>query len=633
MKRWPAVLIFLLLLMPVFSMPVSGDGCPISSIDGYSTLRENRQLAYISVGEKEESLNLFLSVVSLDPGQPLTIVIPLKTRPGALDVSNTSESDFMSAYNFYDIQREATRQHEGLAQIGKGISSAASPLAGIEIFGAPMLLYYSIMGMSGSMAGDIYGNPYVHYGQPGLSVDVYSFNSSDSLGKFYRSLNVTVPQNVGDILTKYQDYSVAVINTLTKPPIKESDFNNLMRREPGAMADFKKYVSSHSQITVDGYYYFEDRELNDIIEKISDYELRSTFYNLIFATYGIKPANGFQLSLDLPLANGNECYFPLGTSPSWNSITKTTVIFDLYDDKEASFNVPGQQVFLDGRHYYIWDFENDAPDYDINGIQKGKGMGTSWAKSMAGLNEWAYGNADTLALIIVLLIFPLIWASFLVLYFRRKGKTVSLKKGSLFLGFGLFLAFFSFFFSAFLALPVAIMVLNSEWRSPVPSEENSREGETADEQATSPILMSRAEFFFTLSFFIIAVLIVSFFTLLSAVTFFRNGPEAFLYIAGFVGIICLAAFHAFVLLRLRRNGPVLRGEPPSAGFSLLKREALLGLFSAVASIILLPFFFLVLEGGDHADSACLLFMAGFALIGVSISLLFLVYMKRRLLNL
>jgi len=625
MKRWLAVLIFLLLLMPVFSMPVSGDGCPISPIEGYSTLRENRQLAYISVGEKEESLNLFLSVVSLDPGQPLTIVIPLKTRPAALEVSNTSESDFTKAYNFYDIQREAARQHEGLAQIGKDISSAASPLAGIEIFGAPMLLYYFMMGMTASMGGDIYGNPYVHYGQPGLSVDLYSFNSSDSLGEFYHSLNVTVPQNVDDILTKYQNYSVAVINTLTKPPIKESDFNNLTRREPGAMADFKKYVSTHSQITVDGYYYFEDRELNDIIEKISDYELRSTFYNLIFATYGIKPANGFQLSLDLPLANENECYFPLGTSPSWNSITKTTVIFDLYDDKEASFNVPGQQVFLDGRHYYIWDFENEAPDYDINGIQKEKGMRTSWAEFSAGMNGWAYDNSNGLAFLIILLFFTLIWASVFILYSRRVGGTLSPIIVGKFLMLGLFLALFSFLFSIFLMLPlvVSLMRKNSDYFKLPPLNKAYK---------VSPLLDSLGWVWQLILLVLLFSPVIFSLSYIFAVTSPGSSiPISFFIACAYTFMLSLVFFHAYVRYRLRIAGPVVKEEPVSREVSFLRFQSFFGIVLAVIGVIIFTITFFPIYSGFE-DDLCLLWQAGYISLGISVSLAILIYSKRGLLT-
>ncbi len=626
MKRWPAVLIFFLLLMPVFSMPVSGDGCAITVVDGYSTLRENRQLAYVSVGENEETLSLFLSVVSLDPGRPLTIVVPLKTRPAALDVSNTSESQFMKAYNFYDIRREAVRQHEGLAQIGKDLSSAASPIAGVEIFGAPMLLYYSMMGMTASMGGDTYGNPYVHYGQPGLSVDVYSFNSSASLGEFYQSLNVSVPQNVGDILTKYQDYSVAVINTVTKPPIKESDFDNLTTAEPGVMADFKEYVSTHSQISVYGYSYFEDKELNSIIGRISDYELRSTFYDLIFATYGIGPANGFQLLVDLPLANGNECYFPLGTSPSWNSITKTTVIFDLYDDKEANFNVPGKQVFMDGRHYYIWDFENEAPDYDINGIQKEKGMGTSWAEFSAGMNGWAYDNSNKLAVLIMLLFFTLIWASAFILYSRRVGGTLSPVIAAKFLMLGLFLALFSFLFSVFLMLPLAVSLMrkNSDYFKLPPPD---------DAHKVSPLLDNLGWVWQLILLVLLLSPMIFSLSYIFAVTSTRSSiPISFFIACAYAFMLSLVFFHAYVRYRLRTGGPVVKEEPASLEVSFLRLQSFFGLALAVAVLIIFTIILFPIFHGEFENNLCLLLQAAYISLGISVSLAILIYSKRGLLT-
>jgi len=620
MKRWPAVLIFLLLLMPVFSMPVSGDGCAITVIDGYSTLRENRQLAYVYVGEKEESLNLFISVVSLDPGQPLTIVVPLKTHPTGLRIFNTTESNFRSKQNFGAIERESIRQHEGAAEVGKEVSSLAQPLSSVEVFGAPAIMYYL---MSGGMTGSAGLSP-EYYGQPGLSVDVYSFNSSDSLGEFYESMNVSVPQNINDTLTRYQDYSVAVINTVTKPPIKESDFNNLMRAEPGVMADFKEYVRTHSKITVYGYS-FEDKELNDMLERISDYELASTFYNLIYNTYGLGTVNGFHLLAQLPLANGNECYFPLGTSPSWNSITKTTVIFDLYDDKEANFNVPGEQVFMDGRHYYIWDFENEAPDYDISGVQSSKGIGTSWAASMAGLNGWAYDNSPILAIFILLLIFTLIWASLLLYYFRKNDGEFTLPIALKFFGWGIFLAFFSLFFSAFLAVPVAVRQMK-EGRDKLnlpPPEEDYK---------ASPLLDNYGWVWQLILFAIIVVPALLALSFISAILPpLPQPPISFFLGCVYLFMLSLTAFHAYVKFRLRSGGPVVKDEPASPELSSLRLQSLFGLVLAVAGLIIFTVLFFSIFRGDSGD-LCLILQAGYISLGISVSLAILIYGKRGLLT-
>ena len=623
MKRWPVVLMFLLLLMPLFSVPAGGDGCPvIPSIDGYLTLRENRQLACIYVGEETESLNLFLSVVSLDPGQPLTIVIPLKTHPSGLMISNTTESDFSLEHHFATIERESVWQHEGAGAVGKEISTIAPPLSGMEAFGFPALCFYYINGRMASSGNAVAE----YYGQPGLSVEVYSFNSSDSLGEFYESLNVSVPQNVGDILTKYQDYSVAVINTMTKPPIKESDFNNLTRAEPEVMADFKEYVSAHPKITVYEHSYFEDKELNEIIWRISDYELRSTFYDLILATYGIAPANGFQLSVDLPLANGNECYFPLGTSPSWNSITKTTVIFALSSDKEASFNVPGTQIFMDEWHYYRWDFEDDAPDYDISGIQKEKGPGTSWAEFSAGTNRWAYKNSSALAIFIILLSFTLIWASLLLAYFRKRGGRFSALNILRFFGWGIFLVFFSFIFSVFLAIPVALKLMGEEM--------GKLDSPAAEEEYRPSLLVSTVGWGW---YIIIAGLALSPVLLVLSFAFVVLSPVSvpssvifFFFGLMYLFMLSLTAFHAYVRYRLRTGGPVVKEEPPSLEVSFLKFQSFLGLALAVVGSLLFTAILLPIFYADFEGSMCLFLQASYISLGISLSLAILIYRKRGL---
>jgi len=387
MKRWLAVLIFLLLLMPVFSMPVSGDG--IAMTIGYSTLRENRQLAYITVGDDTQSIDLFLSVVSLNVGQKVAIAIPLRTQPFGLNAENTSESDFRQTHDFSRIFSLPEKQAEGMKKFSHDLVLDGALMGATELSGPLVPALFISVSNTGS-AG--LGMVQAHYDFDALSVDLYSFNTSNSLGDFYDSLGLTPPANVQSIIDEYHNYSVALVHTLTRPPIPQDEFNSLQANEPGVMADFAKYLDGHPKIVVwgdseSGYYFSND--LQSLISRISDPQLKVYFRSLIFSMYGFSSdIEGFHLFFNLPLAAGGECYFPLGTSPAWGSIAKTEVIFDCSGNADFAFNRKGQEAFMGGRHYYMWSFESAAPDYDIYGTVEHKGFEVTWRGLGYRLSGW-----------------------------------------------------------------------------------------------------------------------------------------------------------------------------------------------------------------------------------------------------
>jgi len=453
MKRWPAVLIFLLLLMPLFSVPASGDGIAITV--GYSTLKENRQLAYVTVGDDTESIDLFLSVVSLNVGQKVTIAIPLRTQPFSLNAENTSERDFRRSYAFSRIFSLPEKQAEGMKKFSDDLMFDGALMGTTQLAG-PLV---PVLVLSASNTGSSGINQATaHYEFDALSVDLYSFNTSDSLGEFYDSLGLTPPANVQSIIDEYHDYSVALVHTLTRPPIPQNEFDSLQANEPEVMADFAKYLDEHPKIMVwgdaeSGYYFMDDLGL--LIDRISDAQLKSYFRSLVFSMYGLSSdVEGFHLSFDLPLAGG-ECYFPLGTSPAWGSIAKTEVIFDCPDTVDLTFNKEGQEAFMGGRHYYMWSFESDAPDYDIYGTVEQRGFEVTWRGMGYRLSGWFYEASSILSPLIILSLLSIGW--FLIL--SRLSLTFKWEFSDYSLGTKLGWALVAVILSALLTVVIALPIL------------------------------------------------------------------------------------------------------------------------------------------------------------------------------
>jgi len=434
MKKWLAVLLLFILIIPTFVQPVKGDGIPITKHDVYSTLRENRQFAYVTVLENSETIDLFLNVASLEPNENITVVVPLQTQPFGVAAERMTDKEFMSDHNFDKIDEIYKKQTEGLGKLGEEIGNNMRWLGAGEVGGPGGFLLYYIwtMPMLTTGAGGI-----THYEFEGVSVDIHSFNSSQSLKELYESLNLAVPENVDNIISKYQDYSIALVNTTTKPPIAEDEFNALQTQVPEVMDGFKNYVKKHSETLFYTYgskkyemmYYggivdFGDSELNSLYKNISNYTLRRYFYKLVLATYGLVEVEGFQLSISLPLYNG-QAYFPLGTSPSWGKVSKIKIIFECPDDKEIAFSKDCKNAYYNSKHYSIWEFNDAAPDYDLEGKIQDKGFGTSWDEFMHKSSQWTYDNSGFLSILCILLMFILWWFAALLITARFLGWKIS----------------------------------------------------------------------------------------------------------------------------------------------------------------------------------------------------------------
>ncbi len=93
MKSKVIIALILVLIQAALVLPlVSADGLPLVEYEVHSTLRENRQLAYIEVNDDgTETINLFLGVTSFSAGENITIVVPLRTLPTYINVENKTD--------------------------------------------------------------------------------------------------------------------------------------------------------------------------------------------------------------------------------------------------------------------------------------------------------------------------------------------------------------------------------------------------------------------------------------------------------------------------------------------------------------------------------------------------------------
>lgn len=395
---------------------VSADGIPIVKIEVHSTLRENRQLAFIEVNDNSEKINLFLSVSSLTPDENFTIVIPLRTKPIGINAEKMTDKKFIENYEFDKLIELSKRN--GLGKIGSDFKEFAPFFIASEIFGLlpATSFYFWAFSYVGTASAE-------RHKFDGLTIDINSFNSTDSLKQFYNSLNITVPKDVNETISKYSEYYIAVINTTTKPPIPKEEFDFLKTKCPEGFKEFEKYVRENPNPTFkipeedwyfDSFSSYFNEEIQAIhskmltecrSEKVSEY-----FGNLIFATYGIENVEGYSLSFEIPLFNGN-AYFPLGTSSSWNANPEIIVIFET--DKEIELK-NANEVFYNGKHYFIYEFNNEKPNYDLEGKVKDRDFNTNMKEFSYNTNIFLYEKSLFFASLVWLFIFILFWLILLI---------------------------------------------------------------------------------------------------------------------------------------------------------------------------------------------------------------------------
>ena len=435
MRRFLAVLLAMAILLPSFSYTVGGDGVPITTTKE-QLVRENLQLAYVDVGKEKESMHLFLNVVSLDPGEDLTILIPLRTHPENMEIRKMNSSDFLDEYGFSSVESTWEKQNRGVEHVAETMKEGkpyflASSLFGIS--GSGMLyLLNNLVGNMGSTGSGVVE----HYYSDGMSVDVYSFNSSDSLMAMYDFMGITVPPQSEDIIDKYGNYSVAVVNTVTKPPIPEEEWDFLESNFSWAIDELKEYVKDHPYLEVYDYLYeFDDPQLQEIRERVYEEERdRDTgrswdaweyFTHLVLSTYGLGNMKGFEISMDLRFYDG-KAFFPLGTSPAWGGITTTKVMFSIDGSRHLYFDRDMKEAFYGGKHYYLWDMNDGTVDYDLEADVIDSGAHTKYIS--AKTQEIVYDHATVISAFlfitaVALAMGPVVYIS----DFRKKGRSLTRK--------------------------------------------------------------------------------------------------------------------------------------------------------------------------------------------------------------
>ncbi|UCF08084.1 MAG: hypothetical protein JSW28_10675 [Thermoplasmata archaeon] len=477
-KRMISVLIFVVIFYTTcisFVPPVDGDGMPaVSYREGekeppevFSSIFESRQLATVAlVNDTHQRISLFLSVYSLDPGSNLTILVPLRTLPVTISGEPIKEGEFRNTYNIERAEDEVRKQDmdAALDKLGSRTKECLGFAFGSMVWTLPgeytrQRIHqrggYSDLSLGMEGESKDYGppEPIQHYEFDGFSIDVFNVSAGPKLTDYIEQKGLSIPES--DVLDQYNNHFIAVIESMTRPPIIESDFKGLKDYVPNTIEYLKEKLKEepdkneyeirslkydlHSKI---------NNEARDNLSSPAIYELEDVMDELVDACFGEADFEGEIIHVELPLDEG-KMFFPLGTSGGWpNAIGDIDILFKVPEDKALALP-QSEDAFFDGYHWYLIQMEHANPDYDLESPITNADVEKKSRMEQAGI---IYDNAPLLGFLIIAPIVLFLWfvTSLLVVKVRKMKDVKVLKNPMLWALLGL---------SLIISIPGALLVL------------------------------------------------------------------------------------------------------------------------------------------------------------------------------
>jgi len=436
-----------LLFIIASAAPVLADGIPSYTLGQvepdrfYPSLFESRQLARVDViNDTHERISLFLSVYSLDPGDNLTIMVPLRTLPVDVSGQPMKETAFREEYGIDRAEREVLRQDpaEAWARLHDKTGRALQFAFGSMLLTMPgeyirenVHLVSEDSGYEDKAgAGDISVNtkpePVQHYEFDGFSIDVFGVGAGPALADYLAQKGLAMPAQ--GQLERYNTQYIAVVEGETQPPINATEFDLLIRGAPNTTAKLAQQLrddpvrdaSEIDHLRWDLAYEAgeEYAEMNgeDYLRPLRN-DLREYMEGLVDAVFGSTDFAGEVLTVELPLDNG-KVFFPLGTSAGWpNAVGDIDVLFAVPEGKDL--DLPGtMDAFIAGRHCYLFQMQQAKPDFDLESEVMAGSTDRAAEASRAG---FLYDNAVGLADIIAGIVLVIAWLAAALLARRWLG--------------------------------------------------------------------------------------------------------------------------------------------------------------------------------------------------------------------
>ncbi|MEM4307878.1 MAG: hypothetical protein QXU48_02290 [Thermoplasmata archaeon] len=407
-------------IIPSVTRPAVGDGISIPTRE-IDVLFETRQLAYIELNpDRTQTIDMFVTMVSLDPGTEIKYFVPLKAKPTINDVKIVSDEEF-EQLGINEAKSTVENYSNGKKEFDANVMKAALGFSISQLF-TPLAASVFLINSAGTYAGSLSAPTvsYSTYGN-GYSVSVLNFSSKESLKEFIYSLNLTIPQKLWHVINNYADYHFVYITLKTMPPVPEEDFNEFALRCPKTLAALKNFTKENPTL-----YFYSYESAYDFINHPYFVNVKNTFYGeagestklyntlneIIAVLYGYgKEYAGLKINMKMPLVDG-KIYYPLGTSTSWEGNQQIQVLIGMPSSFMLKDNPRGgSYLSLHGKNCYYFEFSGTGPDFDIDSeVTEGIHLqGTAYQISMVFYRTPISGVYLVLLLFVLPWYIPFIW--------------------------------------------------------------------------------------------------------------------------------------------------------------------------------------------------------------------------------
>ena len=393
----------------------------------FESIFESRQLAQVEmVNDTHERINLFLSVYSLDPGENLSIIVPLRTLPVDITGEPMEETEFREEFRIAKAEELVVKQdpEEAWGRVGSKAGSTCQFAMGSMLWTMPGEYVRQNFDPDGEwgnpmLAGMItdtdegYELEVAHYEFDGFSIDVLAVRSGPRLSEFLETRGYAIPDS--SVFDAYVDHYVAVVESKGQPPIDPDAYASLQEQHPQVIEALIAELDNETKKTAEDIAWFKQR-LIWRYERIN-HSLRRYVIELVDAVFGRANFTGELLTIDLPLDEGR-IFFPLGTSGGWsNEIGDIDVLFKVPEGKDLKIR-DSKDAFFEDHHWYLFQMQRAAPDYDLESEIM---PGDADRRDEAARAERVYDNAHWIALGITLVLVLTMWFGVAYVIARRKG--------------------------------------------------------------------------------------------------------------------------------------------------------------------------------------------------------------------
>ncbi len=415
-----------ILLLGLFFVPTvnaCGCGLALSDMKVFNALKETQAYLMIDIQDKNTYNEMpFFRMVSMDEPYDVTIVFPIDGIPSNVEGKTMPAKQFLEDYKINIAEKHITEQSfSGLIKkVSKDFEYSSSSVFYLSngILGLGIGFTRTMSGSIGAISKSARGlGPIAHFEFEGGSLDIYDVKSMDTLEEFVKTVNITLTGKVQELVTKYNNYYVAVLY-LKVPSALSADLRNQLKLCPEQTERVKQKLQEKTE--------FSYMEIRDLIEG----SCRNPLQELINSVTSINSnLNGTLVNMKFqgtnqffyPTSIVNSYKYPI-TEQKYFIRTPTNLHINLDSskiDKTASF---------DSERWY----KVTSTEQDIKGKIVNAGIGIRFEDILRSINQAFYNSSGWFVFIIYLLIIVLPF-----LYYRFKVEE-SLTKGEIGLIIGLF---------------------------------------------------------------------------------------------------------------------------------------------------------------------------------------------------